>query len=161
MAFTGWVNHCGEEIFLHDFSGVNVFESSNLSSELVVADLDQFLTQKDLNASLAALVKCNLVGVWEFEDLLVGGPVLNFGIFGSSALDNVLIDISLVVKWIEVSSLSLVGELRGVTEHISVRVVPSVVVVPLQAYFIIDLVNEDTVLTSVLLELWESLNVFR
>ena len=78
-----------------------------------------------------ALVKGYLVGVWELEDLLVGSPVLHFGILGGSSLDLVLVNVSLIVEGIEIGSLSLVGEFGGVAEHISVVVVPSVVVVSL------------------------------
>ena len=62
-----------------------------------------------------------------------------------------------VVKRVEVSALSLVGVSRGVTEHISIGVVPSVVIVPVKSLFVIYSVNENLVLPLVLLKGGETL----
>jgi len=56
----------------------------------------------------------------------------------------------IVVKGVEVSSLTLIWEFWGIANHISVVVVPSVVVVSINSLLMINSVNEDVVFTSVL-----------
>ena len=66
----------------------------------------------------------------------------------------------LVVECIEVSALTLVWELRRIADHVSVGMVPPVVVVPLNSLFVVYRMNKHVVLAAVLLELRQSLNVF-
>jgi len=55
-------------------------------------------------------IECDLVGVGESVNLLVGSPVLNTGIGCSTTVKLVLSHEVLVVKGVEVSSLTLVWE---------------------------------------------------
>lgn len=77
-----WVDASGEEWLLKDLTIVNVLEGSNFLSILVLADLDHFPAKADIDASFVALVKSNLVGIWELVDLLVWSKVLDSGIGG-------------------------------------------------------------------------------
>jgi hypothetical protein len=65
------------EVLLNNFTSINISENTDLLSVLVSLELDEFLTEDDLDSSLVALVKSNLVSVRELEDLLIGSPVLN------------------------------------------------------------------------------------
>ena len=106
-----WVDASGREWLLHDTSIVNVLEGSDLLSVGVLADLDHLPAEADINSSLVALVKSNLVGVWELVDLLVWGEVLDSSVGGGSSLELILSQEGFVVKGVEVGSLSLVWEL--------------------------------------------------
>jgi hypothetical protein len=108
-----------------------------------------FPAEEDFDASLSALLKSNLVSVWESEDLLVGCPILNFSILCRASLQNVLAQEMLVIESIEVRALSLVRELWRIANHVSVCVVPSVIVVAINAFLIVDCVNEYITLRSV------------
>jgi hypothetical protein len=55
-------------------------------------------------------IECDLVGVGESVNFLVGSPVLNTGISCSTTVKLVLSHEVLVVKGVEVSSLTLVWE---------------------------------------------------
>jgi hypothetical protein len=99
-----------------------------------------------------ALIKSDLVGIREFENLSVRGPVLDLGILGSSTLELILSHEVFVIKGIEVSTLTLVWELWSIAYHISVGVVPSVIVVSVESFLVINCMNKDIVLTSVFLK---------
>ena len=106
-----WVDASGREWLLHDASIINVLEGGDLLSVGVLADLDHLPAKADINSSLVALVKSNLVGVWELVDLLVWGEVLDSSVGGGSSLELILSQEGFVVKGVEVGSLSLVWEL--------------------------------------------------
>ena len=86
MGLARRVNHTSEEVFLNNFAGVNITEGGNLLSMLVSSNLDHFPAEENFDSSLLALLKGDLVGIWELVDLLVGSPVLNLGILGSATL---------------------------------------------------------------------------
>ena len=106
-----WVDASGAEWLLHDASIINVLEGGDLLSVGVLADLDHLPAEADIDTSLVALVKSNLVGVSELEDLLVWGEVLNSSVGSGSSLELILSQEGFVVKGVEVRSLSLVWEL--------------------------------------------------
>ena len=65
----------------------------------------------------------------------------------------------LVVKSIEIRALSLIGESRRVADHVTVSVVPSVIVVVINSFLVINSVNED-VAEGIVGEFGETFNVF-
>lgn len=105
-----------------------------------------------------ALVKGNLVGISELVDLLVWGEILDSGVGSGSSLDFILSQEGFVVESVEISSLSLIWELWRVADHVSVVMVPSVIVVSVYSFFVVDHMNENSFFFWGLLELWESLD---
>ena len=64
-----------------------------------------------------------------------------------------------IIEGIEIGSLAFVRELRCIADHISMGMEPSVVVVSLhKSGLVIDLMNEDSILPSVVFVLFQSLN---
>jgi len=102
----------------------------------------------NFDSSLLALLEGDFVGVWELVDLFIGGPELDLGVPGSSALKHVLSEEVLVVEGVEVRTFSLVWELGRVTNHIAIGVIPSVVVVSVNSFFAINSVYEYVVFSS-------------
>ena len=115
----------------------------------------------DLNPSLFAFFENDFVGVGEFVNFFVGSPMLNSGTLGCSSLEDILSQEVLVIEIVEITTLSLVGELRGVSDHISVGVVPSMIVISINSFFMINGMNKYFVFTSTLFKLRETLNMFR
>ena len=153
-----WVDASGHEWLLHDASIINVLEGSDLLSVLVLADLDHLPAEADIDASLVALVKSHLVGIWELVDLLVWSEVLDSSVGSRSSLKLILSQEGFVVQGVEIGTFSLVWELGGVADHIAVVVVPSVIVVSVNSDLVVEHVHEDVLLLWGLLELWESLD---
>jgi len=52
----------------------------------------------------------------------------------------------LVVKSIEIRALSLIGESWRIADHVTVSVVPSVIVVVIDSFLVINSVNKDVAL---------------
>lgn len=77
MGLAGRVDASGVEIFLNNFTRVNISKDCNLNSVLDLLDLKQFPAEVDLNSVLVAFFKGNFVSIRESIDFLVGGPVLN------------------------------------------------------------------------------------
>lgn len=112
----------------------------------------QLPAEMHINISLLALVESNFISVVKFENGLVWGPVLDSSVFSTSSLQFVLSQELLVIEGVEIGSLSLVGELRGVAEHISVEVIPAVVEIAIHCALIVHLVYEHVVLALVSLK---------
>jgi hypothetical protein len=110
VRLAGRVNHSREEVLLDDLAGVYISEGGNLLAVLIVSDLSHLPAEEHLNTTLAALLKSDLIGIAELEDLLVGGPVLDAGVLSSSALKDVLAQEVFVVKSVEIGALTLVRE---------------------------------------------------
>jgi len=91
------VDHGGEERFLNDFVSINVSEDSNLFSDISSLDFGHFPSEHDINVSLSALFKSNLVGVTKLIDVLVGSPVLHASRVGGTSVHLVLSHEVLVV----------------------------------------------------------------
>lgn len=130
---------------LDNISSVNIFESGNLLSEFIDVDLGHLPSKINLDTALPALLKDNLIGIRELEDLLVGSPVLNLSARGRSSQSNVLSQVRLVVKSIEVTSLTLVGSLGRVADHLTVIVIPTRLEVLLNSG-LIEFVEEEVLL---------------
>lgn len=111
MRLTRWVNASSVKIFLDNGSGVNIFENSDLSLELVMFDFKHFPSEHNIDATLLALFEGNFVGIGESVDLLVGCPVLNASVVSGTAMKLVLSHEMLVVESVEISSFALIGEL--------------------------------------------------
>ena len=158
MRLAGWVDAGREEVLLNHYSGVNISECSNLLLVLIGGNFDHFPSKEDLDVSLLALLKCDFIGITKLEDLLVGSPVLDASILGSATLKNVLAEEVLVVESIEVRALSLVWEFGRIANHVSVGVVPSVVVVAINSFLVVNGVNKHVALRS-MLQFMEALNV--
>lgn len=65
----------------------------------------------------------------------------------------------LVVKRVEVSTFSLVWEFGSIADHITVVVIPSVIIVSLKSFFLIEGVYEDIVFTSIFLKFRKTFNM--
>lgn len=79
-------------------SSIHILESSDLFSKCVSLDLDEFLAKEHIDLSLLALFKGNVISISVLEDVLVGSPVLNSGILGSSSEKSLLPELVLVVE---------------------------------------------------------------
>jgi hypothetical protein len=153
-----WVDASGREWLLHDASIINILEGGDLLSMGVLADLDHLPAEADIDASLVALVKSDLVGVWELVDLLIWGEVLDSSVGGGSSLELILSQEGFIVQGVEISSLSLVWELWRVADHVTVIVVPSVIVVSVNSQLVVEHVDENILLLWGLLKFWKSLD---
>lgn len=127
---------------LNDFSSVNLFESGNLLAVLIKMNLDHLPSEVDLDTTVPALVEDDLIGIGELEDEIVGSPVLNFSVRGGSSQSNVLSQVGFVVKSVEVRSLTLVGSLRRVADHLTMSVIPARLIVGLNSG-LIEFVDEE------------------
>lgn len=154
LGFAGWVDNARHEILLKGFTGINVSECNNLFTNLILVDLDHFPTKVDINSSLLALLKNDLISIRELIDFLIGCPELNSSILSSSSLDLILSQEVLVIQSVEVGTFTLVGELWRVDEHVSICVVPTVIIISLNSLLVINSVNEDLVFASVLFKVF-------
>lgn len=149
-----------EEVFLHDLTSVDVLESSDLLSVVgVFLDLEHFPSEHHFDSALMALVEGDLVSVGELVDLLVGGPVLDASVGRSATVERIKSLEMLVVGSVEVGTLALVGELRGVADRVTIKVLPAGVVVLADSFLVVEDMDEDVVLFGALRELLETLNV--
>mmetsp|Transcript_14451 Transcript_14451/g.24665 ORF Transcript_14451/g.24665 Transcript_14451/m.24665 type:complete len:338 (+) Transcript_14451:551-1564(+) len=147
-----------EEGVLDQLAGVHVLEGGDLLLVLVDVHLDHLPAEHDVDTALVALLEGDFVGVGEAVDLLVGRPVLDTGVGGRPAVHLVLAQERLVVGRIEVAALALVGELGRVADHVAVIVVPSVVVVPVDALLVVQHMKEDVLHLVRLLQLGQALD---
>ena len=150
MWLAGRVDDSREEVLLDDLACIDTSKGSNLLLVLVGVNLDHFPSEEDLDIPFLAFFESNLVGIWELEDLLVWCPILHTGILCSTALHDILSDEVIVVERIEVATLSLVREFRRVANHVSIVMVPSMIVVAIDALFVVDGMDEDVALRSML-----------
>lgn len=160
LRIAGRVNASREEVFLNGLTTVNVLEDGDLLVIFVLVHLDHFPSEHDIDTSLVALVKSNLVSVRESEDLLVRGPELDLCVLSSSANKFVLSHEVLIVESVEVTTFTLVWELRGIADHVTVGVVPSMVVVRVSNSLLeVESMKENSVLEWVLRKLSKSLDL--
>lgn len=155
----GRVDASGGESLLDDLVSVNVLHDSNLLTVFVLLDLKHFPAEHHIDASLVALFEGDLVGVWELVDRLVGGPVLDSSVGGGAALNLVLSHEVLIVKSVEITTLTLVRVCWGVTEQVTVRVVPTIVEVAAHTFLMVKHVHEDTFFFRGLGQFLKSLDV--
>jgi hypothetical protein len=146
------VNHARHEVLLNGFSRINISKDGNLLASSVCLHLGHFPSEIDIDSSLLAFIKSDLVSVGELVDFLVRSPVLDPSVPSSSALKDILSQEMLVVKGVEVGSFTLVRELRGVADHVSSGVVPAVIVVLVHSFLAVNSMNEDVVLAFAVLE---------
>lgn len=74
-------------------------------------------------------------------------------------MKNVLSQEVLVIESIEISSFSLIWEFGRIANHISVVMVPSMIIVSLDSFLMVDSMDEDVVFSSVFFKLWKAFNV--
>lgn len=154
------VNVGREEVLLNDLTTVNVLEDGDLLVILVLVNLGHFPSEHNIDTSLVALVEGDLVGVRESEDLLVRGPVLDLCVSSSSTNHLILSHEVLIVESVEVATLTLVWELGGIADHVTVGVVPSMVVVRVSnSLLLVESMKENSVLEWVLRKLSKSLDL--
>lgn len=139
-----WVDVGTHEIFFYGFTGVYVLEHSNLGMG-VLAHAYEFPTKENLNSTLVAFLKGDLISVVELVDLLVRGPVLDLRTSCSGANKLVATEDRFVVESVEISTLALVGDGGRVVDVVTSTLHPSVVEVALNAGFIIKLVDKDVI----------------
>jgi hypothetical protein len=139
------VNHGREERFLDNFVSVNVSEDSNFLTWCSSLDFSHFPSEHNINVTLCALVKSDLISIREFIDVLVGSPVLHASRVGGTSVHLVLSHEVLVVKGVEVGTFTLVRSGRRVADEISSRVEPSSPVVSADSVFSREHVDVDSV----------------
>jgi len=79
-----------EEWLFDNFRGVNVLEGGNLFSMSVDVNLEHFPSKHNINSSLVALFKSDLISIRELVDFLVWSPVLDSSIGSGSSLELIL-----------------------------------------------------------------------
>ncbi len=158
LVLTGrWVDVCADEVSFDGLTGVNVLEDGDLGVSLLT-DAEELPAEVDLNATLGALLKSDLVGVGEAVDEFVGRPVLDLGSSGGGSEELVLTHEGLVVERVEVSSLTLVGGSGRVVDVVTSTEHPVVVEVAHEAVFVVELVNEHVVFLVALIEFREAID---
>lgn len=154
----GWVEATGVEVLLNNFVGVNVSHDSNLLTGSITLDLSHLPAEVDLNSTLVALVKSNLVSVIELVDRLVWSPVLNTGSWSGTTVHLVNTHEVLVVQSVEVITFSLVWVSWRVAHQVTHEVVPAIEEVALNTLGTIEQVDEGVLriwLGSQLLKAWD------
>ena len=141
------------EIFLNHFISVHIPKHTYFFSILELLEFDQFISEEDFDPSLMAFIKGNLIRIWELEELLIGRPYLELGISRCSLLQLGVPHEVFVVKSIEIRTFLTIGELGLIEEEVSVRVVPSVVVVTVHSLFRVKTVHKDFVFSPIVLKL--------
>lgn len=68
------------ERLFHSFTGIYIFECSDLLTMFINLYLDHFPAKVDLYSTLVALIEGNIISIWELEYLFIWSPVLNLGI---------------------------------------------------------------------------------
>ena len=154
LRLTGRVDNTGLEILLKGFTGINISESDNFFSNFISMNLDHFPSKMNINTSLSAFIKSNIISIWELINFFIWSPELDSSILGSSSLELILSHKVLIVQGIEVSSFALVWQLGGVDEHVTIGMVPSMIIISLNSLLIINLVNKYVILSSVLFKLF-------
>jgi hypothetical protein len=74
-------------------------------------------------------------------------------IFCSSSMKLILIYKLFIIKWVEIAAFSFIRKFGGVADHISIRMIPPMVIVSLKSLFVINLVNKHSILSSVLFKI--------
>ena len=159
MSMRWWVDVGMSKWLLNNFSRVDVLESCDFLSNVIVVNLGHFPTEHNIDSSLVAFIKSDFVGVSESEDFLVWSPVLDSGTGSGSSLELVLSHETLIIKSPEVGSFPLIWSLWCVTDHISISVVPSVVVVLVHGVLAVHHVHENVLRLMGGSHLWESFDV--
>lgn len=154
-----WVDIQMSEWVLHSLTAVDVLESCNFLTALISVKFDHFPSEHNINTSLVALVKGDFVGIWEFIDFLIWGPELDSSVGCSSTLKFILSHERFVVKSPEIGTFSLIWELWRVANHISVSVVPAMIVVSDNSSLGIDHVAEDILRLVGSSHFWKTLNM--
>jgi hypothetical protein len=139
------VNHGREERFLDDFVSVNVSEDSDFLTGFSSLDFSHFPSEHNINVTLGALIKSDVISITEFIDVLVGSPVLHASRFGGTSVHLVLSHEVLVVEGVEVGTFTLVRSSGRVADEISSRVEPSAPVVSGDSIFTGEHVDVDSV----------------
>lgn len=148
------------EVFLNNLTRVDILESSDLLPVVKLLDLHHFPAEHHFDSTLVALVESDLIGVAELVDLLVGSPVLNASVGSSTAVKSIESLEVLVVSSVEISTLTLVRELRGVANGVTIEVLPAGVVVLADSFLFIEDVSEDVVCFISISELSKTFNRF-
>lgn len=153
----GRVNVGTHEVLLDGFTRVDVFENSDLASG-ILTDGHHLPAEVNLDTTLSALLKSDLIGVGESINALVGGPVLDASTSGSTTDKLILTHNRLVVEGVEVSTLALVGHSGRVVDVVATGMDKPVVEVATEALLLVELVHEDVVGFRALVERREAVN---
>ena len=146
MWFGSWVDIAVAEWLLNNLVGVNILEGGNLFSKSILVNLEHLPSEHNINASLVALFKSDLISIRELVDFFVRSPELDSSVGSGSSLDLILSQERFVVESVEVVSFTLVWEFWRVADHVSIRVVPSVIVVSADSLFSVNGMDENVFL---------------
>lgn len=75
MWHTIWIDVDMCEWMFFDLCSVNMLECTNFFASCIFLNFKEFPAKVHINTSLGALLKSDLVSIWEFVDPLVWGPV--------------------------------------------------------------------------------------
>lgn len=81
MRYRVWIDISMLERLLDSFTTINVFESGNLETMLILVYLYHFPAKLNINSAFVTFFKSNLVSIWELEDFFVRSPVLDLSIW--------------------------------------------------------------------------------
>lgn len=154
-----WVDvHVGEGV-ISDSASINMLESSDLLSNGILLNLHKLPSKVHIDSSLLAFFKSNLVGITELINPFIWSEISDSSRSAGNSLNLVLSEVRFIVKGPEVITLSLMWRLGRIAEHITVSMVPSMVVVLAWSILIVEDVNEAVVFFWKLLQLLETLNL--
>ena len=155
-----WINASSEKVLFNNLSIVYISESCNFLSNFVCLNRNHFPAEEYFNTSFFAFFKSNFISILKFENLLVRSPVLYSSILSSSSLKNILSQEVLVIKWVEICSFPLVREFRWITNHVSISMVPSMIVVFINSLLSVNGMNKYATLSFHMFKLGKSLYMF-
>jgi len=148
------------EVLFNGLSSIYISEYSPVFSSRSLRDFEEFPSKVDLDISLSAFVKSNLICIIKIENSLVWSPILDCGIIGCSLLKLFLFKKSVIIEWIKAESFISEWECRLINNQIPMEVLPSSIVILIDSVFRVNFVHKNS--TSILLlKFMKSLYEFR
>lgn len=155
----GWVDIDVGEGVVSDGSSVDMLEGTNFLTNGILLNLHKLPSEVDIDSSLLALFKGDLVGIWELVDPFIWSEISDSSTWAGNSLDLILSEVRFVVEGPEVVTLTLMWGLGRIAEHIAVSVIPSMIVVLEWSILIVEDVNVAVILFWQLLQLLKTLDL--
>lgn len=157
MLTRGRIDICTDEVLFDRFACVHIFEDGDLTVGLL-AHGQEFPAEVNLDSSFLALIKRDLVRVWECIDEFVGSPELDARAGSCASNELILSQEALIVEGVEIGALALVRHSGRVVDVVTTCVDESGVEVAAEALLFVKLVHKHIVGVWALVELSEALN---